>query len=172
MKIPLSPKFSSKLSSKLRILLIAVLGLVWVANEYGSGNLIKQDVGTANSTQQSASNTAIADSSQGDIEAAFRNKQSDIIISAQGTVVKVLPDDTNGSQHQRFIVKINPTQTILIAHNIDLAPRVNALKVGGLIRFKGEYEWNKKGGVVHWTHHDPANRHVAGWIELNGQRYQ
>lgn len=89
-----------------------------------------------------------------------------------GAVVKILPDDNNGSRHQRFIVCLNSGQTVLIAHNIDLAPRVSPLSPGDVISFKGEYEPNTKGGVVHWTHHDPNGRHPAGWIRRGGQSFQ
>jgi hypothetical protein len=93
-------------------------------------------------------------------------------VRGAGKVIRVLADDNEGSRHQRFIVRLGSGRTILIAHNIDLAPRVPSLETGDAIRFYGEYEWNQKGGVVHWTHHDPQNRHTGGWIEHNGKRYE
>ncbi len=89
-----------------------------------------------------------------------------------GKVAKLLSDDNTGNRHQRFIVKLSSGKTLLIAHNIDLAPKVNSLKEGGYIKFCGEYENNAKGGVVHWTHRDPNKRHVGGWLEYNGQKYE
>jgi hypothetical protein len=89
-----------------------------------------------------------------------------------GTVVRMLADDNDGSRHQRFILEVEGGQTLLIAHNIDLAPRVAGLKVGDTVEFYGEYEWNDKGGVIHWTHHDPNGRHVDGWLKHGGRTYQ
>ena len=106
------------------------------------------------------------------VESAYENRQSDIQVRGQGTVLRVLPDDVEGSRHQRIILELETGQTLLIAHNIDLAPRVTELKKGDTVGFFGEYEWNSKGGVIHWTHHDPQGRHVGGWLEHNGRRYQ
>ena len=91
-----------------------------------------------------------------------------------GTVIKVLKDDNEGSRHQKFLVKIDnyPNITVLIAHNIDLAPRIEGIQAKKPIRFYGEYIYNDKGGVVHWTHRDPASRHQDGWLEYKGEQYQ
>lgn len=105
---------------------------------------------------------------------AYKNKQSDVWVEGKGEVIKLLKDDTYGSQHQRFLVKLSmrEKQTLLFAHNIDLAPRINALKVGDTITFRGEYEYNPKGGVVHWTHHDPDGEITGGWIKHEGKTYE
>jgi hypothetical protein len=57
----------------------------------------------------------------------------------------------NGSRHQRFILELGSGQTLLVAHNIDLAPRLPALAVGETVDFNGVYEWTPEGGVIHWT---------------------
>ncbi|EOE4705179.1 DUF3465 domain-containing protein [Vibrio cholerae] len=106
------------------------------------------------------------------LQQAYQSQQSDLQVQGFGKVVKVLPDDNDGSKHQKFILKLNSGQTLLVAHNIDLAPRIPNLQVGDSVEFYGEYEWNKKGGVLHWTHKDPQNRHAHGWLKHNGQVYE
>lgn len=106
------------------------------------------------------------------VAALYQQQQSDVQIEVTATVSRLLSDDNKGSRHQRFIVELNDGLTLLVAHNIDLAPRINDLRVGDEVTLFGEYEWNDKGGVMHWTHHDPANRHPHGWIRHKGQLYQ
>ncbi|RNE63514.1 DUF3465 domain-containing protein [Vibrio cholerae] len=106
------------------------------------------------------------------LQQAYQSQQSDLQVQGFGQVAKVLPDDNDGSRHQKFILKLNSGQTLLVAHNIDLAPRIPNLKIGDSVEFYGEYEWNKKGGVLHWTHKDPQNRHAHGWLKHNGQVYE
>ena len=107
-----------------------------------------------------------------EIEDAYQNQLSGIQVSGSGVVIRTLGDDNEGRRHQRFILRISSGQTILIAHNIDLAPKINKLQKGDIVEFYGEYEWNPKGGVVHWTHHDPGGRHAAGWLKHNGRKYE
>ena len=103
---------------------------------------------------------------------AFAHHQSHLQVSGYGTVSRLLPDDNSGGRHQKFLVRLSPDHTVLIAHNIDLAPRINALHAGGDIQFSGEYVWNEKGGVIHWTHRDPQGLHEAGWLLYQGKKYQ
>ncbi|HSH86435.1 MAG TPA: DUF3465 domain-containing protein [Methylophilus sp.] len=104
------------------------------------------------------------------VKQAFVQKQSHLWLQGRGVVKKLLPDDAKGDKHQRFLVTISPEQTLLFAHNIDLAPRIE-LNVGDRIQFKGEYIYNPKGGIMHWTHHDPSGI-KGGWIKVNGQTYE
>lgn len=80
--------------------------------------------------------------------------------------MRLLRDDREGSRHQRCLVDVGGGRTVLVAHNIDLAPRVAPLRVGDRVEFAGEFEWNDNGGMVHWTHADPRGRHRAGWVRV------
>ncbi|MBL1210441.1 DUF3465 domain-containing protein [Geminocystis sp. GBBB08] len=118
--------------------------------------------------------TIIAQNNNGDqiLKNAFNKKISNIQVQGEGIVIKLLKDDLEGGKHQRFIVKLNSGQTLLVAHNIDIAPRINSLKNGDIIIFYGEYEWNSQGGVIHWTHRDPQGKHTHGWLKHKGKIYQ
>jgi hypothetical protein len=102
----------------------------------------------------------------------FAQKQSDVVVQSQGKVIRLLSDDQDGSRHQRFILQLGSGQTLLISHNIDRAPRVEDLRIDDTVQFKGKYEWNEKGGVIHWTHHDPHFKHPGGWLIHNGRKYR
>jgi hypothetical protein len=120
--------------------------------------------GTADSAAPPAANDAIT--------RAVSEHRSGIQVTGEGVVTRILPDDRDGDRHQRFILRIGSGQTLLVAHNIDLAPRLSPLEVGDRVAFKGIYEWNPQGGLIHWTHHDPSGRHPAGWLRHHGTTVQ
>lgn len=103
---------------------------------------------------------------------AFAEKRGNLQVGGTGVVKKVLGDDLRGSQHQKFILEVDSGQTVLVAHNIDVADRLPWLKAGDVVEFYGEYEWNSRGGVIHWTHHDRTGRHINGWLKYNGKTYR
>ena len=107
-----------------------------------------------------------------EVAALYQQQQSDVQLEVEGRVIRLLEDDNKGSRHQRFIIEMADGHTLLVAHNIDLAPRIPDLEQGDTVILYGEYEWNAEGGVMHWTHHDPDNRHPHGWIRHQGQLYQ
>lgn len=102
-----------------------------------------------------------------------KNENQKIQVLGCGHVKKVLKDDNDGSRHQKFLITIDgyPQISVLVAHNIDLAKRVENIQANTPIRFYGEYIYNEKGGVLHWTHKDPTSRHQDGWLEYDGQKY-
>ncbi len=150
---------------KLLILIIAaVAGWLYVVNRHPLVPAAAPVTAPAAEVRTASSDTVFAD--------AFANRRNNLPVSGEGTVIRLLSDDNTGNRHQRFIVKLASGQTLLISHNIDIAPYVTSLRVGDRVAFSGEYAWNEKGGVVHWTHHAPSGNHPGGWITHNGHTYQ
>jgi hypothetical protein len=110
-------------------------------------------------------------SSSGEVEAAFTAQRSGQWVETSGRVVRLLADDDEGSRHQRFIMELGGGHTLLVSHNIDLAQRL-PLTRNDRVALRGRYEWNARGGVVHWTHHDPDGRLPGGWILHERVRYR
>lgn len=150
-----------------KLLLIAVVGAVLFYLNRGPAPALR-------SIDPAEVTAAPADSSSGGDAVAddFSAQQSGALVTGEGQVSRILGDDSLGDRHQRFILRLASGQTVLIAHNIDIAPRIEGLNVGDTVSFHGEFEWNDKGGVVHWTHHDPQGSHESGWLKHAGRTYQ
>lgn len=141
----------------IHIAAVVVCALIWA----GCGSAV-----------QPSGHNGVATGDDSPIRRAFNTGTSHVQVEGEGVVTRILADDLAGSRHQRFVARLASGQTVLIAHNIDIAPRVAGLQEGDSVRFYGEYVWNEEGGVVHWTHHDPEGRHAAGWLKHNGRTYQ
>ena len=50
-------------------------------------------------------------------------------------MIALLKDDNEGSRHQKFILELSTGQTVLVAHNIDLAPRIQNIQKGDQVVF-------------------------------------
>jgi len=127
---------------------------------------------TSTAVFQASASTSDGASTDAQLAQLFQEQASNVEVSGSGTVSRILADDDDGSRHQRFILELDSGQTLLVAHNIDIAPRLDGLQVGDQVGFYGEYVYSDQGGTIHWTHHDPQGQHVAGWLEWKGQRYQ
>jgi Protein of unknown function (DUF3465) len=92
-------------------------------------------------------------------------------ITVEARVKKLLATDTEGLPHQKFLIELSNGTTILIAHDLKMAPAV-PIQAGDVLKIHGEYIWNARGGLIHWTHHSDTPRHESGWIDFNGARYQ
>ena len=149
------------------VVLLLVLSFAWWARRSPVPGPISRATAPAPAAAPSGSpadgNAALLD--------AAHPQRSHVQLFATGTVARLLPDDTEGSRHQRFLVRVADELTVLVAYNLDLAPHI-PLVVGDSVTLRGEYIWNEKGGVLHWTHHDPARRHQPGWVDYRGTRYQ
>jgi hypothetical protein len=116
--------------------------------------------------QTSANDFALCD--------AYNAGHSHVEVVADGRVTRVLGIQ-NGrvSPHEGFLMRLNSGCDVIVKVevNTDLAGTfpVNA---GDPVTVKGEYEYYSRGGVIHWTHHDPRFRHEAGFITIGGKTYQ
>jgi hypothetical protein len=119
----------------------------------------------------SSGNQPSLEQGQTEVLAAQANRSRKVELTVTARVLKMLPEDTQGLPHELFLLRMDNGTTIKVAHDTKVAPRV-PLQEGDLVRIHGEYIWNEKGGVIHWTHHAFGGRHEGGWIDFNGQRYQ
>lgn len=106
------------------------------------------------------------------IVADYHNHQSNVEVTADGTVARVLPDRTSSTGiHEQFIIKLSSGDiTVEVEHNISIAARV-PVALGDHVIVHGEYIWTAQGGLIHFTHHDPKGTHEGGYIQDNGTTY-
>lgn len=102
---------------------------------------------------------------------AFHAHRSNVEVETSARVIRVLKDDNDGSRHERFLILVADTLTVLVAHNIDIAPPIPLL-AGDSVQLRGEYIWDARGGVIHWTHRDTRGKREGGWVRHEGTVYR
>ena len=167
-------KTSMSIGAVIVLLIAAFFGLDLNTNNKEHTQQPANSVGGGQNSQSNESSSFDQNQQNGLslIQQAFDRHQSNVQVQSVGRVKAVLADDNEGSRHQKFILGLENGLTVLVAHNIDLAPRIKNIQKGDTVEFYGEYEYTEKGGVIHWTHHDPQNRHVGGWLKHEGEIYQ
>lgn len=90
-------------------------------------------------------------------------------IKAGGLVVsELLKDDTSGSPHQKFNVRLSNGRIIMIVSNLDMCEKI-PVQVGDVVSAGGQFiPTGKSGGLLHWTHKDPRQHRPDGFIEFKG----
>ncbi len=112
-----------------------------------------------------------ADTNEREVAAAQNNRASHVQVTCTLPVKRMLRPDDKGEKHEKFLLQLSNGSTILVAHNVSRAPSV-PVEAGDIVTVHGEYIWNNKGGVIHWTHASDTPRHEGGYIDFKGQRYQ
>lgn len=102
----------------------------------------------------------------------YQGHRSQVEVTADATVIRLLPDRLGGSgPHEEFIIKLTSGDlTLLVEHNLSFGIRA-PVAVGDHVIVHGEYICNAQGGLIHFTHHDPEGTHEGGFIEDNGTTY-
>lgn len=102
----------------------------------------------------------------------FQGHRSNVEVTAGGTVVTILPDRSSSTGvHEQFIMRLTSGGiTLEVEHNLSIGRRV-PVNQGDSVIVHGEYIWNSKGGLIHFTHHDPQGTHEGGYIKDKGGTY-
>ncbi len=78
------------------------------------------------------------------VKAAYEQRQSNVQVQGRGRVKTILRDDNDGSRHQKFILVLKNGLSILVAHNIDLAPKISNLNKGDIVEFMANMSTTQK----------------------------
>jgi len=158
----------------LGLVLLLLIGGFWLVSNQFFSSQNNPSVNFPEVSQPSVKlpkSTSEDDAELSDIKSLYESRRSGTMVYTVGHVTRILADDNEGSRHQRFILDTAQGVSVLVAHNIDLAPRV-PIQQSDQISIRGQYEWSEKGGVIHWTHHDPRKKHPEGWILHNDVKYE
>jgi hypothetical protein len=107
-------------------------------------------------------------------EAMHAYRSGDEVV-VEGLVLRVEPSAMGPSgAHEHFTVRVvsaGQTVDVDVADNVTIG-EMAPVKTGDDVIVKGVLEMDPSGPIIHWTHHDPELRHVSGFVEVGGNRYE
>jgi uncharacterized protein YdbL (DUF1318 family) len=136
--------------------------------QFYSGTERKQNNSQYGKTQPNYSVTVTNDSYL--IQAVNQQKNVHYLEAANIQVTKLLEDDTQGREHQKFVARLSNGKVVQIVSNLDMCERI-PVSIGDVVSVGGEFIWTKNGGLVHWVHRDPKGIRKDGYVALKGKFY-
>ncbi len=106
---------------------------------------------------------------------AWRAQQSRVEVDASGSVARLLGERSGRyGPHAGFLLHLSGGASHGLTVRVEVNERFTGplpLVAGEPVQVRGEYEFDPRGGVIHWTHRDPRRRHPDGYIVLARHRY-
>jgi hypothetical protein len=123
--------------------------------------------GCAGGGSDAGSNAAVYD--------AWQSGRSHVEVTASGSVARVLGERPGPSGvHEGFLLHLRGSEghglTVRVEDNVDLTGPI-PLRSGDDVTVRGEYIYDSRGGLIHYTHHDPRGHHAGGFVRVNGRLY-
>lgn len=110
------------------------------------------------------------------IYGAWADQRSRVEVTADGTVARILGTRQGRSgAHEGFLLHLRGAGghglSVRVETNVDITGAI-PLEPGESVEVRGEYIYDPRGGIIHYTHHDPAGRHESGYVEAGGDLYR
>ncbi len=107
---------------------------------------------------------------------AWRDGRSRVEVTASGSVVRLLGTRIGRSgAHEGFLVHLSGAGarglTVRVEDNVDLTGPI-PLAPGDAVTVRGEYIYDPRGGLIHYTHRDPRGRHPDGFVRVRDRVYR
>jgi len=123
-----------------------------------------------------ASTATSGDDPNGAVYSAWAQHRSRVEVTASGSVARVLGSRRGPSGvHEGFLLHLRGAAgrglTVRVEDNEDLTGPI-PLQTGSDVEVRGEYIYDPRGGIIHYTHRDPRFRHPAGYVRVDGKVYQ
>lgn len=139
-------------SSTTRLASLAVAGGFWLAACAGGG---------------ADPNAAVYD--------AWRAQRSNVEVTARGSVARLLGIARGPSGlHEGFLLHLSGAAghglTVRVEDNVDITGEI-PLSAGDQAEVRGEYIYDSRGGLIHYTHHDPRGRHPTGYVRVGDKTF-
>ncbi|MBC5809786.1 MAG: DUF3465 domain-containing protein [Candidatus Eremiobacteraeota bacterium] len=107
---------------------------------------------------------------------AWRAQRSRLEVTARGDVARDLGLRRGPSGlHEGFLLHLRGAGghglTVRVETNVDITGPV-AVHAGDAVEVRGEYVYDARGGLIHYTHHDPRLRHPGGYLRVGDRTFQ
>jgi hypothetical protein len=115
------------------------------------------------------------DSANGAVYQAWAAHRSRVEVTATGSVARVLGTRLGPSgRHEGFLVHLRGAAghglTVRVEANVDITGPI-PLSAGNDVEVRGEYIYDERGGLIHFTHHDPRGTHPGGYVRVGSLVY-